>query len=123
MSRSVHFLSVAVLGAGLVLTSSAAVANHLSGQFVVSVRVLNACRIATPELALVRGSLAVNCSRNTGYSVSLSSSTDPQTAIATLNGVGNNVTRVIPLYAWAESVAHRRLAGVVATPFMLTINY
>ncbi|MGH8378785.1 MAG: hypothetical protein ACRER7_07500 [Gammaproteobacteria bacterium] len=96
----------------LMLTSIAASANGSRGQFMVSVTVIRKCRVALQDLTIattsanrrstaIKGAVALSCSRNTGYAVSFSSGADPAGTrpLATVAGVGNGATQVMPVYS------------------------
>ena len=134
MRASVHFWVIIILTATLSLAAVAAKADTERGQFLVSVTVLNECHVVIQGLSMpataagqnntARSAVALNCSKNTAYDVSLSSgagladASDPDRVA----GVGNGGTQVIPVYEHTSDTrgnGDREQTG----NFVMTINY
>lgn len=112
MPRYIRAWFYVLLVSALMLTSITASANGNRGQFMVSVTVIRECRVALQDLTVattpanhrsttIKGAVALSCSRNTDYAVSFSSGADPAGTrpLATVAGVGNGATQVMPVYS------------------------
>jgi spore coat protein U-like protein len=135
VSRSCYLTVLAALSIILALMPIGASGDTSRGQLLISVNVIRECGIAMQNLdisrlatsqstAMVRGIVALNCSRNTGYDVSLNSRVNsPGIAIpASLSGVGNGTTQVISVYSRVPtrvSGTHNVSVGILT----LTITY
>lgn len=156
MPRLTAFWRCAVLA--LVFAPTVAVAGNHSVMFVVSVQVLSKCRIATQDVTLRRdpsmnsgyrnlayGAIAMDCSRNTGYTINLGSQHAPSDA-ANRNarnrgkvrwtasdplqrnehavfGVSNGSTRLIPIYGWIPTLHNKLWLKSKVRPITVTITY
>lgn len=110
------------MGALLVMVSITSLGASRNQQFMVFVRVLPLCRLAVPSGNFSgRGMLGINCTRNTGYSVSLVRSLSSQVGAYTVSGVGSGVSQTIPLNLQAGAAADAQSKN--DTPLFLTINY
>lgn len=118
-----RLLVSAVLGAILAMVAIPGLADTCRSQFVVMVRVLPRCQWSLPPEADSRARVAVACTRDTGYSVSLARRDDSRPGIQAfeLSGVGSGSLQVLPL---ATPTADSPNAGAQSTaPLFLTINY
>lgn len=136
MSRGFYICLLASLSGTLALAPIGASADTDRGQLLVSVTVIRECSIAMQNVgisgsatgqstAMARGVVALSCSRNTGYDVSLGSGvySPGGTAIpASISGVGNGTTQLIPVYSQVPtriSEANAVNAGILT----MTITY
>jgi len=126
---------LATLSVTLALAPIGASADTSRGQLLVSVTVIRECGIAMQNVgisgsaagqstAMARGVVALSCSRNTGYEVSLGSGVNSSgTAIpASIPGVGNGATQMIPVYSQVPtriSEANAANLGIL----VMTITY
>lgn len=122
MSIGIRFLACTLVGAFLALVSVAGLADTRGWQFTVMVRVLPHCQYSLASQYADRGRFVINCTRNTGYSVSLTRAQDsiPERHPAVISGVGSGTRRVIALNAPAGASA---AASQNAAPLFLTINF
>jgi len=135
VSRGFYICLLASLSVTLALAPIVASADTGRGQLLVSVTVIRECSIAIQNVgisgsatgqstAMARGVVALSCSRNTGYDVSLGSGVySPGTAIpASISGVGNGTPQLIPVYSQVPtriSEANAVNAGILT----MTITY
>lgn len=135
MSRELYICLLATLSVTLALAPIGASADTGRGQLMVSVTVIRECSIAMQNVgisgsatsqstAMARGVVALSCSRNTGYDVSLGSGVyTPGTVIpASISGVGNGATQMIPVYSQIPARISER-DGVSAGILTMTITY
>lgn len=135
MSEYFHFWVFAIFSAALTLAPIAASADTSRGQFVVSVTVIRECRIAVQNLTIdtatasqrtvvARGAVALSCSRNTAYVVSLGSGVNTAGAAdpVSVAGMGNGANQIIPVYN-RMLIDYSNANGVQAEPLVMTIFY
>lgn len=123
MLISIRFLACVTLGAILtVIPLSSLAANHRA-QFVVMVQVLPRCQWSLESGNASTGQFAIDCTRNTGYSISLTRGGDsrPDANLYMARGVGSGTRQVIPLRAPPLVFTDTAPPGDV--PLFLTINY
>lgn len=123
MLRTPARLFPALLGLLLVAVPIASLADSHSRQFVVSVRVLRQCRLDMTAVNSPRHALlGINCTRDTGYSVSLSRDVAAPGDAYDINGVGNGadetISLTVPAARWSQSQGAQ-----TAPPLFLTIRY
>ena len=122
MSHRLAFALPALLGALLASIPVTSRAAACSRQFMVFVQVLPICRLAAPSDHAVSGStFDIHCTRNAGYSVSLTRGVGPSGSAYTINGVGSGARQVISLRQARSAVAASGPQN--AAPLFLTINY
>lgn len=118
MSTGIRSLAYAFVGTCLALVSVSGLAATGSRQFTVMVRVLPHCQYSLASSYADRGRFVIDCTRNTGYSVSLTHGTDLRREMrpAIISGVGSGARRVIALSVPTGASAD-------AAPLFLTINF
>lgn len=116
-------LMSAVLGAILAMVAIPSRADTCRSQFVVMVRVLPHCQWSLQQEADSRARLAIACTRDTGYALSLARAGDPLSQIHTseLSGVGSGSLQILPLARPAADPPDGRAQSTA--PLFLTINY
>jgi hypothetical protein len=88
----------------------------------VFVQVLPICRLAAPSDNVAgRSTLEISCTRDAGYSVSLTHAGGSAGNAYTINGVGSGAHQVIPLKLPVPAVA--KAGAQNGAPLFLTINY
>jgi len=135
VSRGFYIRLLATLSVSLALAPIGAAADTSRGQFLVSVTVVRECSIAMQNVgisgsaagqstAMARGVVALSCSRNTGYDVSLGSGVVSSGTPVSVNvsGVGNGATQTIPVYSQVPTRISEA-NGVNAEILTMTITY
>ena len=122
MLRRLAFVLPALFGALLATLPVASRAASSSRQFMVFVQVLPVCRLAAPSGNIAgRATLAISCTRATGYSVSLTRGLSSRGRAYTVNGVGSGTRQEIPLRLTPAAFGGPRPQK--AAPLFLTISY
>lgn len=118
-----RLLVSAVLGAVLATFAIPSFADTCRSQFVVMVQVLPHCQWSFPPATGSRARLALACTRDTGYSVSLARAGDPRAEMhaSEFSGVGSGSLQVLALATPAADSPNVEAPG--AAPLFLTINY
>ncbi len=135
MSRGFYIWLLATMLAALALAPLAVSADAFRGQFLVSVTVVGECNVSMPNMdidesttvkgtAMVRGTVALNCSKNTAYDISLGSGVNsPGTPVpASVSGVGNGAPQMMPVF-YRVSARTSEANGVSARILTMTITY
>ncbi|HVC36821.1 MAG TPA: spore coat protein U domain-containing protein, partial [Gammaproteobacteria bacterium] len=134
MSKHSHFWISASLAITLAIAPLAAMADTSRGQFLVSVKVARECQIAvqgvtrqaataSQSTSTARGAVALSCSKNTAYDVSLGSGANLEGAAeaSSVTGVGDGNTQVIPVYSQLPA-QYNNANGEQASTLVMTIN-
>lgn len=123
MSIGMRFLACATLGAILTVASLSSLAADRRAQFVVMVQVLPRCQWSVEADNASSGRFAIECTRNTGYAISLTRSGDsrPDANLHMVRGVGSGTLQVIPLRV--PAAASTDAAAPSDAPLFVTIEY
>ncbi|MDE2023262.1 MAG: hypothetical protein KGJ18_03535 [Gammaproteobacteria bacterium] len=107
----------------LTVISLSSLAANRRTQFVVMVRVLPRCQWSLEPDKASSGQFAIECTRNTGYSISLVHGSDSrlQTHRYTVSGVGSGTRKVIPLQV--PTTTSMDAVRTSSAPLFLTISY
>jgi spore coat protein U-like protein len=130
-----HFSAFMALAAMLSLVPVTVMAGTNRGQFLVSVTVVRECSVNVQGLttsatasgrnnATASGAVALSCSKNTAYNISLGSAArlGDTTGPDSVAGVGNGRTQVIPVSDQIP-VQNGNVGGAQASTVIMTINY
>ncbi|MDE2069772.1 MAG: hypothetical protein KGJ04_00705 [Gammaproteobacteria bacterium] len=123
MSIGIRFLACATLGAILTAISLSSLAADRRAQFAVMVQVLPRCQWSLEVDDARTGRFAIECTRNTEYSVSLTRGGDlrPDANLHMARGIGSGALQVIPLRVPPPVSTDAAPPG--NAPLFLTINY
>lgn len=123
MLINTRLLARVTLGAVLAVSSLSSLAANRSTQFMVMVQVLPHCQWSLVPQDAGGGQFAINCTRNTGYSVSLAQGGEsrPDAHPNPMNGVGTGTRQVVPLHVPTAASTDAGLPN--NAPLFLTISY
>lgn len=123
MLRPPPRLFFALLGVFLAVISAASLADTRNREFMVFVRVLPQCRLAIPSAnSPGNAQLGISCTRDTGYSVSLTRAATARNDAHIISGVGNGAGQMVALNIPAASLQDAGGTQSAASLF-LTISY